>query len=233
MQLFYAHTAHQIKQIVEIQEQEHIHLAKSLRKQVGDEVFIVNGNGQLFKALVLAISKKSTSVELLELIKESSEKSNLTIAIAPTKQLDRYDWFIEKSIELGIGSIQPFFSQNSERRILKLEKIKLKVIAALKQSLRLSLPSIMSPEKLEDVLNKSKDFEVKLIAYTAEKQLSIKDFISTKKTIVLIGPEGGFTKMEVKKAQEKGFIPISLGENRLRTETAGVFTASLFYAQKL
>lgn len=233
MQLFYAHTAHQIKQIVEIQEQEHIHLAKSLRKQVGDEVFIVNGNGQLFKALVLAISKKSTSVELLELIKESSEKSNLTIAIAPTKQLDRYDWFIEKSIELGIGSIQPFFSQNSERRILKLEKIKLKAIAALKQSLRLSLPSIMSPEKLEDVLNKSKDFEVKLIAYTAEKQLSIKDFISTKKTIVLIGPEGGFTKMEVKKAQEKGFIPISLGENRLRTETAGVFTASLFYAQKL
>lgn len=233
MQLFYAHTAHQIKQIVEIQEQEHIHLAKSLRKQVGDEVFIVNGNGQLFKALVLAISKKSTSVELLELIKESSEKSNLTIAIAPTKQLDRYDWFIEKSIELGIGSIQPFFSQNSERRILKLEKIKLKAIAALKQSLRLSLPSIISPEKLEDVLNKSKVFEVKLIAYTAEKQLSIKDFISTKKTIVLIGPEGGFTKMEVKKAQEKGFIPISLGENRLRTETAGVFTASLFYAQKL
>lgn len=233
MQLFYVHTANQVKQIVELQDQEHIHLAKSLRKQVGDKVFIANGKGQLYKALVLSISKKSTSVELIELVQNATKKSNLTIAIAPTKQLDRYDWFVEKSIELGIGSIQPFFSQNSERRVLKLEKIKLKAIAALKQSLRLNLPSIKNPEKLDDLLRNSKDFEVKLIAYTAEKQQSIKDFISTKKTIVLIGPEGGFTEMEVKKAEEKGFIPISLGENRLRTETAGVFTAGLFYAQKL
>ncbi len=230
MQLFY--TTNIQKNIAIINGQENIHLTKVLRKNVGDEVFICNGEGGLFKAVLSSISKKESVLDILETIEQQTENSSqLILAVAPTKNMDRYEWMIEKSVEIGVNKIIPFYSQNSERRRLKLERLEGIAVAAMKQSKTLFLPIIAEPVKYKDLLTQNFS-EQKFIAYlrdnTEDVTTSFPQLKPELSTVVLIGPEGGFTVEEAEQAVKNKFKTLSLGSKRLRTETAGVFTASAY-----
>jgi 16S rRNA (uracil1498-N3)-methyltransferase len=230
MQVFF--TIHISNNQVLITDQEHIHLSKVLRKQVGDVVVVCNGKGFMAEAKISSISKKETLLAVVAVLNNESVPSNkLILAVAPTKNMDRYEWFLEKAIEIGVYQIQPFYSQNSERRNLKLERLELIAIAAMKQSKAIFLPEILEPIHFDKLISNT-TVEQKFIAYVPENNLSIqtplKSLVYNKESIFLVGPEGGFTKDEADKAQKLGFVSISLGDKRLRTETAGVYIASAY-----
>lgn len=229
MQLFYSEDLETVGQLVSLDSQESIHLAKVLRKQVGDVVIVTNGKGSLFETEIVSINKRSCSLESKRNLESTEQNYHLTIALAPTKNIVRTEWFIEKSVELGVEKIALFISSNSERRMVKTERLQLKSLSAMKQSLKLFLPKVEEPKKFKDLIDSSADYETKLIAYVEEKSKNIMEELSpNKKTIVLIGPEGGFSIKELEYAKQNGFKAVSLGKSRLRTETAGVFVASVY-----
>lgn len=231
MQLFYSNIAQTVSQTLSIDGQEHVHIAKSLRKKIGDLITIANGEGKIFEAQIIAVGKNETSIILINIIREETPQQFFYLAVAPTKNIDRYEWMLEKSVELGLSGLFPFFSQNSERRNLKTDKLQLQVIGAMKQSLQTYLPQVFEPCKFVDLLKSVAHFQEKYIAYSSESNLQLKNSLKKNtKTIVLIGPEGGFAEKELNLAIEHGFIAVSLGKNRLRTETAGVFATSLYYS---
>ena len=147
----------------------------------------------------------------------------LHIAIAPTKNNDRLEWFLEKATEIGIDEITPIICQNSERKFVKQERLEKIIQSAMKQSLKFTLPKLNEPIKFNDFIDQ--DFNgKKCIAHCEDDEKTLlKTLVNTKEKItILIGPEGDFSTQEIKKALSKKFIPISLGESRLRTETAGL-----------
>ncbi|MBL4706510.1 MAG: RNA methyltransferase, partial [Flavobacteriales bacterium] len=149
------------------------------------------------------------------------------IAIAPTKNNDRMEWFVEKAVEIGVSSITPIICKNSERVKLKQERFLKVAISAMKQSNRLYLPIINEPMKLMDFMAKD-DSESKLIAHCEEEKKSDLSQLSIGKSVsILIGPEGDFSRSEIEKALEENYIPTSLGNSRLRTETAGIVACTL------
>jgi len=231
MQLFYKEELSEINQIFEIDQQENIHLTKALRKDIGDHVSVTNGRGLLFLSEILSISKKRSKLKTIKLLPINGIESKLTIAIAPTKNITRIEWFIEKSVEIGIFEIILFNSQNSERRNVNTKRLQLKSLSAMKQSLKYFLPNVSELVNFKTLLEKFNHFENKLIASCEENEIDfLKNIKETNKTIVLIGPEGGFTKEELIFAKKNGFKSVSLGGSRLRTETAGIFVCSVFNA---
>lgn len=229
MQLFYFSEIESINQIFYLIGQENIHLVKVLRKNIGDIINITNGKECLFKAEIISISKKK-SVLVIKEKEKILNLNNLSIAIAPTKNISRIEWFVEKCVEIGIDSIIPFVSQNSERRTLKVERLQQKALSAMKQSLKFKLPRIEPLYKFKNIIqNMSNDYDDFFLAYVNTNGNNFINEIDVKaKTLLLIGPEGGFTKDEVEFAKQSGFKIVSLGENRLRTETAGVYVCSIF-----
>jgi len=147
----------------------------------------------------------------------------LHIAMAPTKMNDRFEWFLEKATEIGIDEITPLFCDHSERKQVKMERMEKVVISAMKQSLKFKLPKVNEPVKFKDFI-KNKDWDLGLIAHCQEgDKKQLQDLIREKKKImILVGPEGDFSTREIEETKSLGIIPISLGESRLRTETAGV-----------
>lgn len=228
MQIFYSSIAAEINTSIEIDGQEHLHISKSLRKKIGDIIYIVNGKGCLFEAEIRFMSKKQTQVLLLKVILTSDKKAELVLAVAPTKNIGRYEWLIEKCTEIGVKSILPFTSYHSERKVVKHERLNTMTISAMKQSKQLFLPTIGELVSFKQVLKEAEGFDVKLIAYCEEQAITIKNELKALPTFVLIGPEGGFSSQEVEMAKEKGFKSVTLGENRLRTETAAVYVASVY-----
>lgn len=232
MQLFYFNQLSAIGQTFEIKDQENQHLVKVLRKNVGDEIAITNGKGLLFSAKINSVGKRKSSLETVKLIREDKLPHKLSIAIAPTKNISRIEWFIEKSVEIGIHEIFLFISQNSERRIVKVDRLQGKSLSAMKQSLKTHLPEVHEAQKFSNFLEENaKSFDEKYIAYCEENENDfMKQLKVNNKTLILVGPEGGFTLDEVKLAKQFGFKAVSLGSSRLRTETAGVFACSVFNA---
>lgn len=224
MQIFYAENI--ANQVFQIAEQEHQHLSKVLRKKVGDKVFVCNGNGLLIEAEISQIEKKKTILHYLKtIIEEKEDTNNLILAVAPTKKREKFEWLVEKCVEIGVREIVPFYSQNSERRKLNIERIESIALSAMKQSKSLFLPVVHKEISFKELLQNNAT--QKYIAYVEEKTNGIQslnlDF--NKKAVFTIGPEGGFTEQEIVLAKENNFIPISLGKKRLRTETAGIYTA--------
>lgn len=227
MQVFYSNNI--INTAIFIEGQEHVHLTKVLRKSEGDEVAICNGSGLMLSARIVSISKKQTVLEKIEILAQEKVNTNkLILAVAPTKNIDRYQWMIEKCTEIGISKIIPFYSQHSERRRLKLDRLQLIALSAMKQSKSLFLPEIIEPISFKDLL-KMESVKQKGLAYMEEETTSIAKLISNlnrkEELLIAIGPEGGFSEEEVQQAKTNGFAPISLGSKRLRTETAAVYSA--------
>lgn len=230
MQIFYSTNI--VNSRIVIDGQEHQHISRVLRKKVGDEVFVCNGQGLLVEAVIDAVSKNETILSVIKVVEKQNESSNqLVLCVAPTKNIDRFEWMIEKCIEIGVYEIQPFISFNSERRIIKMDRLRQIAISALKQSKSLFLPKINELDRFGNVI-KMCEAENKYIAYVSENEThlltELKKQRKNEKAIVFIGPEGGFLEKEVEEAVQYGYKPVSLGKNRLRTETAGVYAAACY-----
>jgi len=224
MQLFYnSEITVETKQIT-FDKIESKHIVRVLRKQVNDILKITNGKGFLFDVKIIIASDKKCLAEVVH-FEEKPKPWNyyLHIAIAPTKNNDRIEWFLEKATEIGIDEITPIICSNSERRIVKLERFEKIIQSAMKQSLKFTLPKLNAPIKLNDFLKQ--DFEEQVcIAHCEEQEKTLLQSVvkPSEKTTILIGPEGDFSSEEIKKSLAKKMTPISLGESRLRTETAAL-----------
>jgi 16S rRNA (uracil1498-N3)-methyltransferase len=209
---------------IELNVEESRHCIKVLRLRKGDHVLILNGKGSIFEAVIQVPDAKACKLEILK--EERPPKSrmhHLTIAIAPTKNMDRFEWFVEKSTEIGIDRIIPIICQHSERKELKTERLEKLVIAAMKQSGQLYLPELSEPITFKELINRPFNGD-KMIAHCDDGgKKNLKNAITPgNDVLILIGPEGDFDPEEIITATRNGFIPVSLGESRLRTETAGI-----------
>ena len=213
-----------------LDETESRHIANVLRKREGEELFVFDGRGNLFEARIQSIGKKEVMVHVVRLMQtDSHAQPKLHIAIAPPKNIERFEWFAEKVTELGISEITPLLCKHSERKELRADRIEKILLGACKQSLKLTLPVLNPMMKLEIFLAQQKNTAQKYIAYCDEKAIHLKNaYRGNFDAVVMIGPEGDFTKEEVLLAAKHEFETVSLGKSRLRLETAGIFAASVF-----
>jgi 16S rRNA (uracil1498-N3)-methyltransferase len=224
MQLFYNPELTKNTTQITFDKIESKHIVRVLRKKENDILHITNGLAFLFEAKITVANDKKCIAEIISIEEKPKPwQYYLHIAIAPTKLNDRMEWFLEKATEIGIDEITPIICNNSERRIVKLERFEKIIQSAMKQSLKFTLPKINEPVKFNDFINQ--DFEGTLCIAHCENQEKnlLKSVVNpSEKTTILIGPEGDFSSAEIKKALDKKFTPISLGKSRLRTETAGL-----------
>jgi len=200
------------------------HIVRVLRKTEGDTIYITNGNGDLFISEILIANDKRCLVQIVRF--ETQEKPwnyYLHIAIAPTKLNDRFEWFLEKATEIGIDEITPIICDHSERKVLKTDRMEKIIHSAAKQSLKYHFPKLNEPITFKEFmsLNHKGDLFIAHCEETSKKSLKT-ELNSAKETTILIGPEGDFSSKEIEQSLAHNFIPVSLGNSRLRTETAGV-----------
>ncbi|MGY5351179.1 16S rRNA (uracil(1498)-N(3))-methyltransferase [Wenyingzhuangia sp. IMCC45533] len=211
-------------------KEESRHLIKVLRRKEGDTVYITNGRGYFFTTEITIANEKKCNVKITNVEhKKSTRPFKLHIAIAPTKLNDRYEWFLEKAVEIGVDEITPIICKNSERKVIKTDRMKKIIQSAVKQSLQCYLPVFNEPISFDTFL-KNQHANQKFIAHCEdENNKKYLQHIAQPKNdiLVLVGPEGDFTPKEIENAIHQNFIPVTLGHNRLRTETAGVYIASL------
>jgi 16S rRNA (uracil1498-N3)-methyltransferase len=222
MHLFYVSDISDTEIILD--ETESKHAVRVLRLQNGNQVEIIDGAGGFYKAQITDANPKKCRLIIVESQKEFGKKDfHLHIAIAPTKNIDRFEWFLEKATEIGIDEITPLLTSHSERKVVNPERLEKILISAMKQSLKAYLPVLNNLTTFKELVINNKT-ENKYIAYCDEIQKThLKDLVAKENnTLILIGPEGDFSHEEVKLAVENGFKVVSLGESRLRTETSGI-----------
>ena len=207
-------------------EEESKHCIRVLRMQVNDNLELINGKGLVFQVVIMEAHPKKCAVKVLSVVQMPAPKNEIHIAIAPTKNMDRMEWFVEKAGEIGLTKLSLIKCHNSERKVCNLERMQKIAIAAMKQSKQYYLPEIEELINYNTFLAK---YPKGMIAHCYQEQKS--DIATTTVTgPLLIGPEGDFSKEELALALKSGYLPVSLGENRLRTETAallGVFHLSI------
>lgn len=228
MQLFYTPDIGTDKTYT-LSESESKHAIRVLRLKTNDTIQLIDGKGSFYEAIIIDDNAKKCEVEITKTTQEENTNPLLHIAIAPTKNNDRLEWFIEKCTEIGITEISPILCKHSERKNLKTERLVKTAIAAMKQSLKATLPIINELQNFDEIV-KSNFNGNKYIAHCYEQnQVQFKDCCNKgENTLILIGPEGDFSEQEVTKAIENGFKPITFGKSRLRTETAGIVACSNF-----
>lgn len=223
MHLFYTPELRQ-KGAYTLTEEESRHCIKVLRLQKEDTVFLINGKGGLFEAKISVPNPKAAVLDVFKHQPEYGKRNHyLHIAIAPTKNIERLEWFLEKATEIGIDEITPVICSRSERREIKTDRLSKVIISAVKQSVKAYVPRLNEPMSFKDFV-KSKGSAIKCIAHCMEgvKTALKEKVILNSEYVVLIGPEGDFSPEELKMALEEGFFPVSLGVSRLRTETAAL-----------
>lgn len=224
MQLFFNPTLTKDSKHLSFDKVESRHIIKVLRKKEGDILQITNGNGLLFVASIFDANEKHCSVNILSIIeKPKPHPYYLHIAIAPTKLNERFEWFLEKATEIGIDEITPILCEHSERKTIKVDRLEKIIIAASKQSLHFHHPKLNELLSFSDFMAQKTE-GLKLIAHCEDQdKIQLKEVVKFAERItILIGPEGDFSLKEIKLALENTFKPVSLGNSRLRTETAGI-----------
>ena len=217
-------------------EEDSKHCVRVMRMAEGDTIEVVDGNGTLYTCRITMAHPKRCAIEVLDKEVQTPHWGHrIVLAIAPTKNLDRIEWLVEKCVEMGIDRIIPLRCHNSERTVLKTERLKKIMVAAMKQSLKATLPQLDEMTPLEQVV--AEPFEgTRCIAYCdallpREQRRTLADvYRPCSDVMVLIGPEGDFSPDEVQAATTAGFIPVTLGESRLRTETAGLMAVAAIHA---
>ncbi len=229
MQLFYNPDIDELTKQVAFSKDESRHIVKVLRKSVGDELQITNGKGWLFKAEIVIADIKNCMASIASKSYHERKRNKLHLAVAPTKMNDRYEWFLEKATEIGITAITPIICDHSERQVIKNDRFEKILQSAMKQSLHYHLPILNEAISFNEFLKQ--DFEgQKFIAHCEEtNRKSLKKVLKPNEdATILIGPEGDFSTNEINLALEANFIPVTLGETRLRTETAAVVACHSF-----
>jgi len=207
-----------------LNQEESKHCLKVLRLNTGDVVHLTDGKGNLYQTTIIDANPKKCTLEIREVKKEYGKKDyKIHMAVAPTKNINRFEWFLEKATEIGIDKITPVICEHSERRIINPERLNKVIIAAMKQSFKAYLPVLNPAIFLKDFISEKNNSE-KYIAYCSDNYRdNLKDLYNKQKdAVILIGPEGDFSEQEVSLAINYGFKPISLGAERLRTETAAL-----------
>ena len=246
MELFYAYDSD--GRTCRLDADESGHCVRVLRHRAGDEIHVIDGIGTMYRCRLTDDSPKGAEAEVLEAFPGwGGHPYRLTVACCPTKNNDRFEWFVEKATEVGVDRIVPVIGERSERKVYKTDRALRIALSAAKQSLKARIPEIAEPVSVRDFIQNSTSchFErspeggvgksLKLIAYCFEgdtRRISIQEalrgFEGTDIT-VLIGPEGDFSPEEARLAVEQGYIPVHLGSSRLRTETAAVLAATAVY----
>ena len=231
MNIFYSNNINKSDKRIIILDQENRHLIKVLRKKTGDNVNITDGKGFLYNCSIIESDKNKSILEIEKTVEFKNESPKLKIAIALTKNRDRFEWFLEKATEIGINEITPLICDNSERNKFNFDRSVKILVSAMKQSLRYYLPIINEPAYFNDYLSSnSKKRNDSFIATCIDSNIGLfsEELIKGNDSEVMIGPEGGFSKNELDLAKKAKFVPVSLGKGRLRTETAGVMVCSIF-----
>lgn len=235
MELFYSRDIQ--GGICRLDQDESGHCVKVLRHRAGDEISVIDGCGTLYRCRIISDSPKGVEAAVVSHENDwGGHPYRLHLAVCPTKNNDRYEWFAEKACEIGLDELSPVIGEHSERRVLKTARIEKVLISAAKQSLKASVPSVNEPVSVKEFIRNASKDALRLIAYCFEDERvprrSIKEVLDSseaKEIIVMIGPEGDFSKAEAELALEQGFIPVHLGASRLRTETAALTAASAAY----
>jgi 16S rRNA (uracil1498-N3)-methyltransferase len=237
MELFYS--TEMENGLCTLAEEESRHCAKVLRHAVGDTINVIDGCGSLYTCKILECGKKV--VCSVEQVQENfgAHGYNLTMAVCPTKNIDRYEWFLEKATEMGVDVIAPVIGEHSERRIIKPERLEKILVSAAKQSLKGAIPVLQEAVSVKQFIKEHAEVPgVKLIAYCGEQEKvtlaqavkEARNLLPDSPTLtILIGPEGDFSPAEVDAAIAAGFRPLTLGDSRLRTETAAVAAVAGVY----
>ena len=231
MNLFYAPD---ILQTLILPEEESQHCAKVLRMKAGDHIHIIDGVGGLYEAQIAEAHPKRTQVEILNVQTEYGRRPfRLHLAVAPTKNIDRFEWFVEKATEIGFDELTPLCCRYSERKIIKPERIEKILVSAAKQSLKAYVPRLNPMQTFKDCManNSQSSFQDSQLfiahCYDQPKQHLLHACQPTGNVVVMVGPEGDFSEEEVELALRNSFQAITLGDSRLRTETAGVVACHL------
>ena len=237
MELFYSRDIE--GGICRLDQDESGHCIKVLRHRSGDEISVIDGCGTLYRCRITSDSPKGVEAIILD-----SEEGwgghpyHLHMAVCPTKNNDRFEWFAEKACEIGFDVLSPVFGDHSERKVLKTARVEKILVSAAKQSLKAAIPIVNEPVSVKEFIKEAAgdDKSLKLIAYCFEDERaprrSIKEVLNAFEgtdITVMIGPEGDFSRAEAETALEAGFIPVHLGESRLRTETAALTAAASVY----
>lgn len=216
----------------ELSPEESRHCIRVLRLKAGDIIHVTDGVGNLYKTQIIDSNPKKCGLEVVIIEKREKKKSySLHIAVAPTKNISRFEWFLEKATEIGIDEITPVICENSERTNVKTDRLNKVIISAVKQSLKTFVPVLNEAIPYEKFITRQFKGN-KFIAYCSDEyREQLKNFYQKEQdTTILIGPEGDFNQAEIKLAKDHSFLPVSLGDSRLRTETAALaacFTVNL------
>ena len=223
MQLFYNPDITPNSDEFSFDKEESRHIVKVLRKKEGDTLHVTNGLGFLFTTKIIMGSERKCTVKIIASEEKEKPGYHLHLAVAPTKMNDRFEWFLEKATEMGIQEITPVICDHSERKFIKEERFDKILQAAMKQSLQCYLPKLNPPVAFADFIA-APHTGMKCIAHCEETDKKLlKDILKPKQDfLILIGPEGDFSEKEIQKALQLDYIPVSLGNTRLRTETAAV-----------
>lgn len=230
MHLFYQPN---FSQITALTDDEAFHAAKVLRLREGESVQVTDGKGSWYEAVVQSSTPKNCILKVTNQILQPPRKYHIEIALAPTKNMDRIEWFVEKATEIGIDKISFFYTKHSERKTLKLERIHKIAVSAMKQSLQAYLPEVAEVGDFEKWIVRQSDANTqKWIAHLPENEVPLhllKAATAGERYTVLIGPEGDFAASEIALAQIHGFRMATLGNTRLRTETAALAACQVLH----
>ncbi len=203
--------------------EESKHIVKALRKKAGDTLEITNGKGYLFRAEITTADAKRCAARVLEARKTLPPRFELHMAVSPTKRQERFQWFLEKATEIGITQVTPILCERSERSKVAVERLQRVMQEAMKQSLRTYLPRLNEPVSFKEFIAREPS-TLNFIAHCEDdEKMDLKRRVAADKDVlILVGPEGDFSRTEIQAAYDRGFLPVSLGPSRLRTETAAL-----------
>lgn len=229
MHLFYQPRANSPEPVLFLSEDDSRHAVKTLRLGIGDTIAVTDGHGNRYLGVITSADARRCAFRITDMQTTPPRPFSVRVCVAPTKNLDRIEWFVEKAVEIGIERISFFFGQHSERRVLKLERLEKIAMAAMKQSLQSYLPQLDEALSFPELL-KTVGEEQRFIAHLPPDRLPInlaKVATASGRYVVLIGPEGDFSEKEIQQAVAAGFRMVTLGANRLRTETAALTACQL------
>ena len=219
MQLFYCPEV--LEGNLHLSNEESKHCVKVLRKKEGDFINLIDGQGNFYEVIIKLASQSKTLFKIVKTWQEPSLSYSLHIAIAPTKNKDRFEWFLEKATEIGIDEITPIICDHSERKAIKYERMHKIILSATKQSLKAKIPILNDSISLKSFLSKKQNVDCYIAHCKNHDKINLQSIIN-KNSLILIGPEGDFSDKEIDYALSNNFKPVSLGNSRLRTETAGI-----------
>jgi len=225
--------------VVRLDKEQSGHCVRVLRHREGDRISVIDGSGPLYECVLTDANPNAASARIVGQIPSfGAHPYRLTMAVCPTKNIDRYEWFAEKATEIGVDVIAPVIGDRSERRVIKTDRLQRIVLSAAKQSLKGRLPEVPEPVSVKDFIAGAPADALKLICYCEDEEsrrTGISEALCSEagSICILIGPEGDFSPEEVAAALEAGWKPVHLGPSRLRTETAAVVAATAVYVSRL